>query len=512
MESTVNHFLAITFLLTLSWDGFQGARLLLVPMPAASHIYPLTLVDDALQAKYNHTTTYVLPKYLMSSPLLKSGKRRVVRAHRLEKSNFYTLAEQVLEKSIQGEFPVFDIIKMFSGVCHDVLGDAKLMDELIKGKFDLVLIQPGFASDCLNFLAYKLSIPFVHIGDYYDCMSMGIPCNPAVIPTFPFAEFGQSMTFIQRLQNHGFSVMKSIADTFIFKSDLSSTYVPEKPFISIKDLRSQLQFSLYDFDVLMDYPRQTMPNGAFVGGLNTQPAKPLNKDFQRIMDSATDGVIVVSFGHLLDSFLGSEVNKMLVALKKMKPIKFIIKTGKEKSEDENIIKRPWIPQNDLLGHKNTKAFITHCGNGAQYEALYHGVPMIGVPVNGDQFYNAERMRSKQYGLVMKLRSIDTDSFVKVVQEVVNNPTYKTSISKASQIFRFRPETPSERAAYWIDHVIKYGGDYMKSVGPSLPWYTYFGVDVCFFFIICICMVIVFLRLVFRCVKKCLCAKKKEKLS
>ena len=511
MELGVYHILLIAFLITLSSNGLQGARLLLVPMPAASHIYPLTHVDDALKSKYNHTTTYVLPKNLMNSPLLKSENREFVRAHRLEKSNFYTLTEQVLERSIRGEFPLLDIVKMFSGICHDVLGDVELMDELKKGNFDLLLIQPGFASDCLNFLAYKLSIPFVHVGDYYDCTSMGIPCNPAMVPTFPFANFGDSMTLTQRFKNQIFSFMKSIADAFVFKSDLSSIYVPEKPYISIKYLRSQLQISLYDFDVLMDYPRPTMPNGAFVGGLNTRPAKPLSEDLQNIMDAATNGVVVVSFGHILDTVLGNEVNKILAALKKLKPLKFIIKLGKENAEDENIIKRPWIPQNDLLGHKNTKAFITHCGNGAQCEALYHGVPMIGVPVNGDQFYNAERMRSKQYGLVMGFVSIETDAFVELVKEVVDNPVYKDKISRASQIFRSRSNTPSERAAYWIDHVLQYGSDYMRSVGPSLPWYAYFGVDVRLCFIVCICVIVFCLRLVFNCLLNCLRSKKKEKI-
>lgn len=40
----------------------------------------------------------------------------------------------------------------------------------------------------------------------------------------------------------------------------------------------------------------------------------------------------------------------------------------------------WAPQQDLLGHKDIKLFITHCGGGSTEEAIYHGVPLIGIPV------------------------------------------------------------------------------------------------------------------------------------
>ena len=43
----------------------------------------------------------------------------------------------------------------------------------------------------------------------------------------------------------------------------------------------------------------------------------------------------------------------------------------------NVMLFDWIPQNDLLGHRNVKLFITHCGRNGQFEALYHGKPAVG---------------------------------------------------------------------------------------------------------------------------------------
>ena len=39
----------------------------------------------------------------------------------------------------------------------------------------------------------------------------------------------------------------------------------------------------------------------------------------------------------------------------------------------------WIPQNDVLGHKQTRVFLSHCGANSLYEAAYHGVPIVGLP-------------------------------------------------------------------------------------------------------------------------------------
>jgi UDP-glucoronosyl and UDP-glucosyl transferase len=54
----------------------------------------------------------------------------------------------------------------------------------------------------------------------------------------------------------------------------------------------------------------------------------------------------------------------------------------------NILMRPWIPQQDLLGHPAVKVFMTHGGIHSMYEALFHGQPMVLMPLGIDQFDNA----------------------------------------------------------------------------------------------------------------------------
>ncbi len=50
---------------------------------------------------------------------------------------------------------------------------------------------------------------------------------------------------------------------------------------------------------------------------------------------------------------------------------------------------PWVPSlNDLLGHPTTRAFLTHGGVHSYYEAIYHAVPMVVMPIGADQPDNA----------------------------------------------------------------------------------------------------------------------------
>ncbi|KAM7510948.1 hypothetical protein LguiB_009823 [Lonicera macranthoides] len=59
----------------------------------------------------------------------------------------------------------------------------------------------------------------------------------------------------------------------------------------------------------------------------------------------------------------------------------------EKREKELIVS--WCPQLDVLAHKATGCFVTHCGWNSTLEALSLGVPMVAMPQWTDQHTNAK---------------------------------------------------------------------------------------------------------------------------
>ncbi|KAI5066661.1 hypothetical protein GOP47_0019285 [Adiantum capillus-veneris] len=48
---------------------------------------------------------------------------------------------------------------------------------------------------------------------------------------------------------------------------------------------------------------------------------------------------------------------------------------------------PWAPQVEVLSHASIRGFLTHCGWNSSLESMCRGVPMIGMPVFGEQKLN-----------------------------------------------------------------------------------------------------------------------------
>ena len=63
-----------------------------------------------------------------------------------------------------------------------------------------------------------------------------------------------------------------------------------------------------------------------------------------------------------------------------------------------------FPQQDVLGHPKTRAFITQGGIISVQEALFHAVPMLFVPMFADQSANAHRAMRQGYGIRIEPKS------------------------------------------------------------------------------------------------------------
>ena len=81
----------------------------------------------------------------------------------------------------------------------------------------------------------------------------------------------------------------------------------------------------------------------------------------------------------------------------------------------------WLPQNDLLAHKDIRAFVSHAGYNSLYESAYHGVPVVAVPWFGDQTSNAKK--AEQFGLAIVLyhETMDDQQLTETIERVVNEP-------------------------------------------------------------------------------------------
>lgn len=58
------------------------------------------------------------------------------------------------------------------------------------------------------------------------------------------------------------------------------------------------------------------------------------------------------------------------------------------------------------------------------EAIYYGVPMIGVPLFGDQHSNMHHYERQKIAILMKLETITASRFTNAIQTILNVPIYR----------------------------------------------------------------------------------------
>ena len=68
-------------------------------------------------------------------------------------------------------------------------------------------------------------------------------------------------------------------------------------------------------------------------------------------------------------------------------------------------------------------FITHGGLLSSQEAVYHGVPLLGIPLFGDQDGNMRQAQAHGFALTMELKYISEEMILEKIEEILNNPKY-----------------------------------------------------------------------------------------
>ncbi|RVW82557.1 UDP-glycosyltransferase 92A1 [Vitis vinifera] len=69
--------------------------------------------------------------------------------------------------------------------------------------------------------------------------------------------------------------------------------------------------------------------------------------------------------------------------------------------NQGLIVHKWAPQLEILSHKSTGVFVSHCGWNSVMESLCVGVPIIGWPLAAEQCYNS-KMLTEDMGVALEL--------------------------------------------------------------------------------------------------------------
>ncbi|CAL1544428.1 unnamed protein product [Lymnaea stagnalis] len=474
--------LAAMFLQAPSWT--QAKKVVMFPPPVKSYILYHSNIGQALM-DLGHDVWICLPDHLVETGFLQHHAiKRIVYGTGLgDIEGKLFQSTQMFDKFWAGEensfrnlFPLINYFKSFS---IEVLSETEFVQSVKNINPDLFILDAFMFTRNLLVLPYKLDLSFALIGTLHDMNLARVPYSPAAEPHVT-QKVTNRMTFFQRVEST-FIALFSITFHIFTDDDVVTRFAPEKPYKPLSDIALQAEIFISDTDHILDYPQPVLPNTKLIGGSSVSESKPLTGDYFNFFNSSVNGVVVVTFGSTDMDVPTHIMNKMVAAFDKL-DLNVVWKANLTSPRPDKIMISKWLPQNDLLGHPKTKVFVSHCGKNGQYEALHHTVPILCLPIFGDQFHNAERISVKGFGLESDLRKITSEEFADLIKEVAYNPKYKTNIQKASALFKELCKEPMKEAAYWFDHVMKYGGGYMRSSGQEMPMYQFLLLDVIAFFI------------------------------
>jgi UDP:flavonoid glycosyltransferase YjiC (YdhE family) len=131
--------------------------------------------------------------------------------------------------------------------------------------------------------------------------------------------------------------------------------------------------------------------------------------------------------------LKSSQFRMVISLGEACYIKF--KERIEKGDlkiPENILIRPKVPQLEIL--KRADIFITHCGMNSTSEAIKYAVPMIAIPLEGDQPMVAKRVcDGMSLGIRLNPLKFTVDDIGNAIDRVLSDEKFRKNIQKISNI-------------------------------------------------------------------------------
>ncbi|XP_005100238.2 UDP-glucuronosyltransferase 1A5-like [Aplysia californica] len=302
------------------------------------------------------------------------------------------------------------------------------------------------------------------------------------------------MTFFQSLKNSMAHLALFFLHEYLSSDKLVARFAPHRPRISTREIMSQAEIFILESDPIMDFARPQLPNTKFVGSTAGNPPKELKQPFKSFMEKSVNGVVVVTFGSSILEVPDYISSKMVSAFLKLKQ-NVVWRVKLQSPDPGEILTSSWVPQNDLLGHKNTKLFVSHCGMNGQYEGMYHAVPTLCLPFESDMPYNAQRGVAKGFGLRADIREVTDIQLLALMRKMLE---YKKNVQKALNLYKELYKLPVNETAFWLDHVMKYDGAYMRSAGQNMPMYQFLALDVLAFVAVVKVVVVVLVYKTCRC--------------
>jgi UDP:flavonoid glycosyltransferase YjiC (YdhE family) len=298
-------------------------------------------------------------------------------------------------------------------------------------KFDLIILDL-FLTDALLGLSTVYDCPVVALSangpHTWVNDVLGSPRPASYVPHM-YTDFNTRMNLGKRLENEFFYFVEKMLMKIYHlppQEELFNQVFPNSKMSFDEVRRNSVAIALVNSHFSISFPKPFLPNTIEVAGMQINEAvlKPLPEDIREFIENSEHGVIYFSLGgnvkvSQMDEEKKQDLIKAFSSLKQNVIWKY---DGETLDVDpKKIMVRKWLPQYEILGHSNTKLFITHAGLLSVTEAIHFAKPVIAIPIFGDQPQNAKKCANERYGIHLDYFNFTGVSVTWAVNEILSNP-------------------------------------------------------------------------------------------
>lgn len=308
------------------------------------------------------------------------------------------------------------------------------MKKLMKSneKYDLIILDLFLTDALLGLSTVFDNAPIVALSangphEWVNEL-IGSPRPASYVPHM-YTDFTDRMNLGKRLENQIFYVLETLLMKFYHlppQEKLFNEIFPNSKLTFDEVRKKSVAIALVNSHFSISFPKPFLPNTIEVAGMQINDAtmKPLPDDIREFIENSEHGIIYFSLGGNIKPSGMDDEKKRDIAAALLRLKQNVIWNFDDESlqvDPKKIMIRKWLPQYEILGHSNTKIFITHAGLLSCTEAIYFGKNVIAIPIFGDQPQNAKKLAKLNYGIHLDYFNFTGKSLTWAVDELLSNP-------------------------------------------------------------------------------------------
>ncbi|CAK1543147.1 unnamed protein product [Leptosia nina] len=409
-------------------------------------------------------------------------------------------------------FEVLVSTKAGNDDCKTLMNNSEVY-QMIRGqpRFDVIVVE-SYNSDCGIALAANLSAPYIAFNPQplhpWHFNRVGINFDSGHVQQ-SLLQYGRRPWFFERVKSY---ILYHITQWVYYIGSQVTDHVYLYKFLG--DDLPTLESIASNASLVFVNTHQSVFGGVArsdnvidIGGIHIRPPKIIPTELERFLTEAEHGVIYVNLGSTVkDSTLPSDkLNELLSTFEKL-PLRVLWKWdgGVVGNLPRNVMTMRWLPQYDILKHYNVKAFISHAGILSTIEAVDAGVPVIAVPLFGDQYGNAAALVDAGVATIVPYQDLKKEYLLDAINDVLDEKCQRQA-KILSKMWHDRPMLPLDTAIYWIEYVARYQDvSSLKATSASLPWYQQMQLDVLAFVGTILYILLLVIRKLFDVICCCFC--------